>query len=84
MKQLLTSPKFSWNSLDFMKAALIAGLTVVLTALGLVIDDGRFPTSVEWGLALKSGGLATIAYLIKQFFTSQYVMTPTEAKSIKP
>lgn len=74
----VTSKKFSWNQLDFLKSALVFFITGVVTTIAASIDAGHFPTGTEWLAALKVAGLATVSYLIKQFLTPAVRQTPAE------
>lgn len=78
MQQKLTSRKFSLNQFDFLKSAVLAGLTVAVTTIATSIEAGHFPTAPELLVAAKIGALAACSYLIKQFLTPGYKLTPTE------
>ncbi len=77
----VTSEKFSWNQLDFLKSALIFGLTAGVTLIATSVDAGQFPSQVELFTALKVAVLSTVSYLIKQFLSPGYTLVPTETKT---
>lgn len=56
---------------DFLKATIMAGLTVGLKMLYDLISTGVFPTdAASWkNIAMAAGG-AAIAYLLKNFMTN--------------
>jgi hypothetical protein len=61
---------FKLNFFDLFKAALVAGLAVVLQGLLVVFEGGALPDGPMLLGFLKAGGIAAGAYLIKQLFTS--------------
>ncbi len=77
----VTSEKFSWNRLDFLKSAVIFGLTTGVTLIATSIDAGQFPSQVELLTALKVAVLSTASYLIKQFLTPGYRLLPIEPQN---
>lgn len=64
------SKLFGLNWLDIWKAFKVAFFTAVATSVYQAIDAGEFPHSFkEWVLFFKIPFLASLGYLIKNFFT---------------
>jgi hypothetical protein len=64
------SKLFSIDIVDIGKAALMAGLTVVVTGVGAALQSGALP-GIAGLVHLGTLGLgAAVAYLIKNFFTN--------------
>lgn len=68
----MQSTLFTWNYKDFLKALLVAFLTAFVAVIGQAITTTPPFVNITWIeviLALKAGAGASIAYLIKNFFT---------------
>ena len=73
-----TSKQFSLNLQDLGKGALVSAVAAGLTAFYTILSSGATPTLA----ALKSIGLVAltsgVAYLVKNFFTPEQVITQTK------
>ena len=58
------------NALDLIKGATVAAGTVMLSLIGSMIESGVFITDAQLIMAVKTGVLAAISYLIKNVFTN--------------
>lgn len=61
---------FKLNFFDLFKAAIVAGMTVLLQGLWTIFEAGGFPDGVSFIAMLKTAGIAAAAYLVKQLLTS--------------
>lgn len=58
------------NALDLIKGATVAAGTVMLSLIGSMIESGAFITDEQLVIAVKTGVLAAISYIIKNVFTN--------------
>lgn len=58
------------NVSDLIKGATVAAGTVMLSLIGSMIESGAFITDAQLTMAVKTGVLAAISYLIKNVFTN--------------
>ena len=58
------------NALDLIKGATVAAGTAMLSLIGSMIESGAFITDEQLVIAVKTGVLAAISYLIKNVFTN--------------
>ena len=58
------------NVADLIKGATVAAGTVMLSLIGSMIESGAFITDEQLVIAVKTGVLAAISYLIKNVFTN--------------
>lgn len=64
------SKKFSLNSYDAVKSVLMVFITALLTGIYTGIESNHFPSTwSDWRPIVLTAAAATIAYLIKNFFT---------------
>ena len=81
---LFSSEKFRLNASDFVRGAILAVLTAVLTFIyELWQSSGSWPTGDEWAGVLKIAFGAFVAYLIKNVLSGPAVPpdgTPTASE----
>ena len=58
------------NIADIVKGATVAAGTVMLSLIGRMIESGAFITDAQLIIAVKTGVLAAVSYLIKNVFTN--------------
>ena len=58
------------NIADLVKGATVAAGTVMLSLIGSMIESGAFITDAQLIIAVKTGVLAAVSYLIKNVFTN--------------
>lgn len=58
------------NIADLIKGATVAAGTVMLSLISSMIESGAFITDAQLIMAVKTGVLAAISYLIKNVFTN--------------
>lgn len=58
------------NVSDLIKGATVAAGTVMLSLIGSMIESGAFITDAQLIMAVKTGVLAAVSYLIKNVFTN--------------
>lgn len=58
------------NIADLIKGATVAAGTVMLSLISSMIESGAFITDAQLIIAVKTGVLAAISYLIKNVFTN--------------
>lgn len=58
------------NVSDLVKGATVAAGTVMLSLIGSMIESGAFITDAQLIMAVKTGVLAAVSYLIKNVFTN--------------
>ena len=58
------------NIADLVKGATVAAGTVMLSLIGSMIESGAFITDTQLIIAVKTGVLAAVSYLIKNVFTN--------------
>lgn len=58
------------NITDLIKGATVAAGTVMLSIIGSMIESGAFITDAQLIIAVKTGVLAAVSYLIKNVFTN--------------
>lgn len=58
------------NLKDIAKGALVAGTTVVLSAVTPSLESGQVPDTAQVVVSAKLGLFALIAYLLKNIFTN--------------
>lgn len=75
MKETITSPLFRINVRDILKALLLAILAPVLQLLYDTLVSGA---PIDWKLLLSEALVAGLGYLLKNFFTSQRVVSKPE------
>lgn len=65
----MNSKLFKLNKFDFIKGALLAALTSILTYVYTLVESGSL--LIDWNLILKIGLLSFIGYLVKNVFTNK-------------
>jgi len=66
----MKSTYLSVNIADLIKGATVAAGTVMLSLISSMIESGAFITDAQLIIAVKTGVLAAISYLIKNVFTN--------------
>ena len=66
----MKSTYLSVNIADLIKGATVAAGTVMLSLISSMIESGAFITDAQLIMAMKTGVLAAISYLIKNVFTN--------------
>jgi hypothetical protein len=66
----MKSNYLSINLADLIKGSIVAGVTVILSLIGSMIESGAFITDAQLIMAAKTGLLAAISYLVKNVFTN--------------
>ena len=66
----MKSRYLSINLADLIKGAAVAGVTVILSLIGSMIESGAAITQEQLIMAAKTALLAAISYLIKNVFTN--------------
>jgi hypothetical protein len=66
----MKSTYLSVNIADLIKGATVAAGTVMLSLISSMIESGAFITDAQLIMAVKTGVLAAMSYLIKNVFTN--------------
>ena len=66
----MKSTYLSVNIADLVKGATVAAGTVMLSLISSMIESGVFITDAQLIMAMKTGVLAAVSYLIKNVFTN--------------
>ena len=66
----IQSEFLSLSKNDFVKGAILAGLTVIAQGIITILNTGAFPTSADLESMLKVAGIAVASYLVKNLFTN--------------
>jgi hypothetical protein len=66
----MKSKYLSINLSDLIKGSVVAGVTVILSLVGSMIESGTYISNEQLIMAAKTGLLAAISYLIKNVFTN--------------
>jgi hypothetical protein len=66
----MKSTYLSVNIADLVKGATVAAGTVMLSLISSMIESGAFITDAQLIMAMKTGVLAAVSYLIKNVFTN--------------
>lgn len=70
------------NLLDILKGAIVAGLAIILTGVGNILQTGVFPNWDSLVPILLTGLSAFLAYILKNIFTNSAGQILTSEKNV--